>query len=151
MAHWASRSSSPRTATVAWESSHLPPAGRGPGAGCSASTAAPSALRGRAGSLCATPRMRVRSLIVVLLEKLVQPRRELRLDFRRTRGFLGLEPPLGGPDLDALHRARPGHFVGQAGVVAQRRWDEDAAHLVDRALLRGRDEAAHQEPHRRIE
>ena len=81
----------------------------------------------------------------------MQARRELRLRVGCARGLLRLEPARRRPDLDALHRPRPGDFVGETGVFAERRRDEDSSDLVDRTFLRGRDEAAHQKPHRGIE
>src|SRR5260370_13193852 len=139
MAQSAPRWRSRRTGTVATLSCQRTPAGRGPGAGLSASTAVP-------GSRCQRPFREDLSAIGMTsaLEKLAETTSQLVLVLGRPRrlGHLG---PLGRrPDLDALHGAGPGDFFAQPGDFAQTGRNEDAAQLVDGALLRRRDERARQ-------
>src|SRR5215470_16408970 len=134
MAQSASRSSSPRTATVATLSSQRIPDARGPDGGLRASTAA-------FGSLRVLPFRVALSVIVVVLmpssEKLAQPLRQVLLRVLRPRCLLDLRPSRRRPDLDPLHRACPGDFLDQPDVLAETGRDEDPAQLVHRALLRG--------------
>src|SRR5262249_39043602 len=142
MAQSASRSSSPRTATVATLSSQRIPDARGPGAGLRDSTAA-------FGSPRVAPFREAFSVIVVLTpwsQKLAQPLGQVLLRLLRPRRFLDLRPSLRRPDLDPLHRPRPGDFLDEPHVLAETGRDEDPAELVHRALLRGRDERAREEP-----
>src|SRR5882724_7310249 len=141
MAQIASRSRSPRTATVARLSSQRTPGARGPGAGLSARTAALWSPRER-------PFREALSAIVVAprsLQKLAQPAGQVLRRFLRARRLLDLRPSLWRPDLDPLHRPRPGDFLDQPDVFAETGRDEDPAQLVDGALLRGRDEGAREE------
>src|SRR2546430_2641584 len=74
-----------------------------------------------------------------------RPGRVLLRRLLRARRLLDLGPSLRRPDLDPLHRARPGDFLDQADVIAQTGRDEDPAQLVDRAFLGGRDEGAREQ------
>src|SRR5262249_36620820 len=143
MAQSASRSSSPRTATVATLSSQRTPDARGPCAGLRASTAA-------FGSPWVLPfRVALSVMVFVLVpssEKLAQPLRQVLLRVLRPRRLLDLCPPLRRPDLDPLHRPRPGDFLDEPHVLAETGRDEDPAQLVHRALLRGSDERAGERP-----
>src|SRR5438105_11767078 len=138
MAQSASRSRSPRTATVATFSSQRIPAGRGPGAGFSASTAALGSLRNP---------LRVDVSLMVEpppLQKLAQPPQQSLV--LRAGLLLLLGPRLRRPDLDALALPRPGDFLDQARVLAQTGRDEDAPQPIHRALLRRRNERAREQP-----
>src|SRR6267142_985973 len=143
MAQSASRSSSPRTATVATLSSQRTPPARGPGAGLRASTAA-------FGSPRVLPFRVALSVIVVALmpssQQLAQPLRQVLRRVLRPRRLLDLRPSLGRPDLDPLHRPRPGDFLDQTDLLAETGRDEDPAELVHEALLRGSDERAGEQP-----
>src|SRR5882672_4794622 len=79
------------------------------------------------------------------LQKLAQPAGQVLRRFLRARRLLDLRPSLWRPDLDPLHRPRPGDFLDQPDVFAETGRDEDPAQLVDGALLRGRDEGAREE------
>src|SRR4051812_8458367 len=145
IAQSASRSSSPRTATVATLSSQRTPGARGPGAGRSASTAALGSPRDppfRPEALSAI----VVVLAVVKSKKLAQPPGQVLGRLLRPRRLLHVGPSLRRPDLDPLHRPRPGDFLDQAHVLAQTGRNEDPAELVHRALLRGSDERAREQP-----
>src|SRR5207248_7635873 len=134
MAQTPSRSSSPRTETVACASCQRTPCGRGPGAGASAITA--SGMRRD---------LDVFSLISVLSsQELVQPRGEQRLGLGRAGRLLRLGPAQRRPDLDAVDGAGPGRFLDETRVLAQTGRNEDPAQPVNRALLRGSDEGANQ-------
>src|SRR5437764_5570144 len=105
MAQSASRSTSPRTATVATLSSQR--AGRrGVAVGCFSASTAPF-------------REDLSAIVNLSLEKLAQPPRQVVRRLLRARGLLHFRPSLRGPDLDPLHGARPGDFLDQPDVLAQ--------------------------------
>src|SRR3954449_9064330 len=108
MAHTASRSSSPRTETVACASCQRTPLSRGPGAGASARTAS--------GARTA---LDVFSLICTLSsEQLVQAGGEHGLRLGSAGRLLRVGPALRRLDFDAVHGARPGRFLAETRVLA---------------------------------
>src|SRR3954469_21231558 len=121
MAQSASRSRSPCTETVASVSSQGPLGRAGAPAGLSARTVARLSLREACRedrSAIGAPRCR--------LQKLAQPPRQFLPPLLRPRRLLDLRPSLRRPDLDPLHRPRPGDFLDQTDVLAQSGRDEDA-------------------------